>query len=106
LESAKEAILNGVAGEKELELVAQGAIVNSKGQVVPEYEGDANGKGINGDANGHARRKREREESGTPPVRDREDIRYVYLNNKIDEERLTDHDSLHNFANEPDRGYE
>ena len=105
-ESAKEAILNGVAGEKELELVAHGAIVNSKGQVVPEYEGGANGKGINGDANGHARRKREREESGTPPVRDREDIRYVYLNNKIDEERLTDHDSLHNFANEPQRGYE
>jgi amidophosphoribosyltransferase len=42
---------------------------------VPEINGTV--KTVNGDANGHARRKREREESGTPPVRDRHDIRYV-----------------------------
>jgi amidophosphoribosyltransferase len=75
LEKAKEAIINGVAGETELQMVTQGAKVDLNGQVVPETNGAA--KTVNGDANGHTRRKREREESSTPPVRDRHDIRYV-----------------------------
>jgi amidophosphoribosyltransferase len=70
LESAKEAVLHGVAGEKELDLIIGGAVVNANGQIVPHH-------GVNSDVNGHARRKREREESGTPPVRDRQDIRYA-----------------------------
>jgi amidophosphoribosyltransferase len=73
MESAKKAVLNGVAGEEEMNLVTHGATVNASGQVVPEM----NSRRVNGDTNGHARRKREREESGTPPVRDRQDIRYV-----------------------------
>jgi amidophosphoribosyltransferase len=80
LEKAKEAIIHGVAGETELQMVTQGAKVDLNGQVVPEknsavkaVNGDANGR-----ANGHARRKREREDSSTPPVRDRHDIRYAY----------------------------
>jgi amidophosphoribosyltransferase len=77
LEKAKEAIIHGVAGEKEVRMVTQGAKVDLNSQVVPEVNGTA--KILNGDANGHARRKREREESGTPPVRDRHDIRYVNL---------------------------
>jgi amidophosphoribosyltransferase len=77
LESAKEAILHGVAGEKELNLVTNGATVTSDGKVVPEMINSLAAK-LNGDVNGHAaRRKREREESSTPPVRDRHDIRYV-----------------------------
>lgn len=72
LESAKEAILHGVAGEEELNLITHGATVTNDGKVVPEIQPGANGKVINGD---HARRKRERDESGTPPVRDRHDIR-------------------------------
>jgi amidophosphoribosyltransferase len=75
LEKAKEAIINGVAGETELQMVTQGAKVNLNGQVVPEIN---IAKTVNGDTNGHARRKREREESGTPPVRDRHDIRCVW----------------------------
>ncbi|TVY81928.1 Amidophosphoribosyltransferase [Lachnellula suecica] len=88
LENAKEAVLHGVAGEEELELITNGATVDEKGRVVPESKNAPNGLGLNGDANGHARRKRERDDSNTPPVRDRHDI------------------SLHNFANEPQRGYE
>jgi len=76
LEKAKEAIIHGVAGEKEVQMVTQGAKVDLNGQVVPETNGT--GKTVNGDANGHARRKREREDSATPPVRDRHDIRYVH----------------------------
>lgn len=85
LESAKEAILNGVAGDMELELVTHGAVVDSNGQVVPDPEGNSpkGSKPLNGtlpaaDLNGHMKRKREREESHTP-VRDRHDIRYVAL---------------------------
>jgi amidophosphoribosyltransferase len=76
LEKAKEAIIHGVAGEKEVQMVTQGAKVDLNGQVVPETNGTS--KTVNGDANGHARRKREREDSATPPVRDRHDIRYVH----------------------------
>jgi amidophosphoribosyltransferase len=86
LEKAKEAIIHGVAGEKEVQMVTQGAKVDLNGQVVPETNGTS--KTVNGDANGHARRKREREDSATPPVRDRHDI------------------SLHNVATDPHRGYE
>jgi len=73
LDAAKEAVLAGQAGEKEFELITNGAVVTTGGEVVPEK----NGKPVNGDVHGHARRKREREDSGTPPVRDRQDIRYV-----------------------------
>lgn len=86
-EKAKEAVLHGVAGEQEFDLITHGAVITPNGHVVPEIEGHSHGR-TNGDVNGHARRKRERDESGTPPVRDRHDI------------------SLHNFANEPQRGYE
>lgn len=64
LESAKEAVLHGVAGEKELDLIISGAAVDENGQVVPG-NGDANGVDM------------ERKASSTPPVRDRHDIRYV-----------------------------
>ncbi|TVY56591.1 Amidophosphoribosyltransferase [Lachnellula cervina] len=87
IESAKEAVMNGVAGAEELNLITHGAVVNEKGQVVPEQQNGVHDN-VNGDTNGLARRKRERDEAGTPPVRDRHDI------------------SLHNFANEPQRGYE
>ncbi|KAL3422295.1 amidophosphoribosyltransferase [Phlyctema vagabunda] len=79
LESAKEAVMHGVAGEKELELIARGVAVDASGEVVPEVPQSAvNGTTVDTDfvADGHARRKREREESGKP-VRDRTDIRYV-----------------------------
>jgi amidophosphoribosyltransferase len=75
LEGAKEAVLHGVAGKEQLDLIANGAQVTANGQVVPEIKTN----GINGDMNGHARRKRERDDSHTPPVRDREDIRYVLI---------------------------
>lgn len=74
LENAKDAILHGVAGAEELEIVTNGVSVASNGQVVPDTNGSPS---KNGDANGHARRKREREESDAP-VRDRHDIRYVH----------------------------
>lgn len=103
LEKAKEAIIHGVAGETVLQMVTQGAKIDFNGQVVPERNGAV--KTVNGDANGHARRKREREESSTPPVRDRHDIRYVHpLSNKS--RKANSGNSLHNFANEPHRGYE
>ncbi|PMD27624.1 amidophosphoribosyltransferase [Hyaloscypha hepaticicola] len=85
VEKAKEAIINGVGGETEFQIVTQGAKVDMNGQVVPAINGAV--KTVNGDVNGHARRKREREESSTPPVRDRDDI------------------SLHNLATDPHRGY-
>ena len=75
LESAKEAVMHGVAGENELNLITRDVAGNGKGEVVPS-EGDVSIKVLNG-ANGHARRKREREDSNTPPVRDRDDIRLV-----------------------------
>lgn len=84
IEKAKEALLKGVAGETELQMVTQGAKVDVNGQVVP----DNNGAKVNGDANGGARGKRKREGSDTPSVRDRHDI------------------SLHNFATDPQRGYD
>jgi amidophosphoribosyltransferase len=103
LENAKEAIIHGVAGEQELQMVTRGAKVDLNGRVVPEKSPAF--KTVNGDANGHTRRKREREESGTPPVRDRHDIRYVTPPSHI----IMDADSngsLHNFATDPHRGYE
>lgn len=73
LDAAREAVVHGVAGERELELITHGATITSAGEVVPER----NGKHLNGDLNGHERRKREREDSEALPVRDRQDIRYV-----------------------------
>lgn len=76
LETAKESVLHGVAGEKELELIKHGAIVDSHGQVIPAEGHEPYGEPANGYSNGHARRKREREEVSAT-VRDREDIRYL-----------------------------
>jgi amidophosphoribosyltransferase len=105
LNSAKEAILKGVAGEKEINIVKNGVNVTHNGQVEPALRGITNGNGINGDSNGHERRKREREDDSTAPVRDRHDIRYVIL--FATKGRKTNNmDSLHNFADEPRRGYE
>jgi amidophosphoribosyltransferase len=87
LDAAKEAILHGNAGETEIAMVKNGIAVNGKGEIVVDHK-ETNGNGTAADRNGHERRKREREESGTPPVRDRHDI------------------SLHNWATEPQPGYE
>lgn len=73
LESAKDAILHGVAGEKELDLVVSGAMVDPSGRVVP----DSKPKGRNGLSNGDSGIGMERKGSSTPPVRDRHDIRYA-----------------------------
>ncbi|CZR51526.1 probable amidophosphoribosyltransferase [Phialocephala subalpina] len=89
LDAAKDAVLHGCASEVQLEIVTKGVDVDETGKVIPSTNGigGQNGK-VNGDVNGQAKqRKREREESGTPPVRDRHDI------------------SLHNFATEPHNGY-
>jgi len=67
LESAKNAVLM---------LFANGAVITANGQIIPET-GNRISKGLNGGVNGDIRAKREREESHTPPVRDRHDIRYV-----------------------------
>jgi amidophosphoribosyltransferase len=75
LEGAREAVLQGVAGEKELHLVVNGAAVGPTGEVVPK----ANGSPLNGDSHGNERRKRERDEPNAPAVRDRQDIRYMSL---------------------------
>jgi len=83
LERARQAVMHGVAGEKELNLATNGAAVDANGEVVPA----TNGNSLNGDIRGHAKRKREREDD-SQPARDRQDI------------------SLHNIANDPHRGYE
>jgi amidophosphoribosyltransferase len=75
LESAKEAVLKGVAGERELEIVTNGAKVTEEGRVVPDTAPVVNGKRSSPDSNGHLRRKREREDASGPEVRDRTDIR-------------------------------
>ncbi len=75
LENAREAIIHGVGGEAELELVVNGAAVTANGDIVPNTENRSLSHKLNGDVNGSARRKREREEPDTPPVRDRADIR-------------------------------
>lgn len=80
LHNAKEAVLHGCAGEEELDLITNGAVVDEQGRVVPDHS-ETIGTPTNGNANGYTR-KRVREESGTPPVRDRHDI------------------SLHNYAKE------
>jgi amidophosphoribosyltransferase len=54
-----------------------GATVDMNCQVVSEINGTLKAA-VNGDANGYSRREREREESGTPPIRDRHDIRYIH----------------------------
>jgi amidophosphoribosyltransferase len=84
-------------------MVTQGAKVDLNGQVVPEESPSV--KTVNGDANGYARSKREREESGTPPVRHRHDIRYVNSLKKAISE-ANNNGSLHNFVTDPHRGYE
>ncbi|KAF7898433.1 hypothetical protein EAF00_004879 [Botryotinia globosa] len=86
LESAKEAVIHGVAGEKEFNLISQGAVVDSKGQVVPDVSQNQASNGNRND-NGNARPKLESSESSTPSVRDRQDI------------------SLHNFASDSNRDY-
>lgn len=74
LDAAKDAVLHGCASEAQLEIVTKGVDVDENGKVIPSTNGI--GGMANGDTNGHAKqRKREREESGTPPVRDRHDIR-------------------------------
>lgn len=74
LHTAKEAVIHGQAGEKELSMVVNGAVVTRNGQVIPAMTNGNTAK-LNGDANGAAaRRKREREDDNTPPVRDRHDI--------------------------------
>ncbi|RDL36529.1 N-terminal nucleophile aminohydrolases (Ntn hydrolases) [Venustampulla echinocandica] len=80
LQGAKEAVCNGQAGEREFELVTNGAVVNEHGEVVPE--------GSNDDSTGYSNKDRYREEPNASTVRDRHDI------------------SLHNFANERNRDYE
>lgn len=73
LESAKEAVINGLAGETELDVVARGvAALNVNGVVA-----DAPARTHHEDPNGHQRRQRERENSAANSVRDREDIRYA-----------------------------
>lgn len=81
LESAKEAVLKGVASDKELDLIKRGVRVDNSGNVEPAASGFVNGsKVIGADLNGHERRKREREDDDeTPPVRDRHDIRLAIL---------------------------
>jgi amidophosphoribosyltransferase len=74
LDAAREAVIHGVAGEKELDLITHGATITPTGQVVPEKKA---GQPANGDVNGHERRQRERQDAETLPVRDRQDIRYV-----------------------------
>ncbi|EPE26679.1 N-terminal nucleophile aminohydrolases (Ntn hydrolases) [Glarea lozoyensis ATCC 20868] len=86
LQGAKEMLMTGQAGETELELITKGAAVAKNGQVIPDLANGTNGNSFKDDIHGHARRKRERDNSNTPPVRDREDI------------------SMHNFANEPRNG--
>ncbi|KAA8569286.1 hypothetical protein EYC84_000945 [Monilinia fructicola] len=54
LESAKEAVLHGVAGEKEFNLITHGAVVDSNGQIVPETH---HGQNVDGTENGNARPK-------------------------------------------------
>ncbi|PBP24729.1 amidophosphoribosyltransferase [Diplocarpon rosae] len=89
LESAKKAVINGVASDQDLDLIKKGVQVDDSGNIVPATAGVVNGGKVNDlDLNSHERLKRERDDSDAPPVRDRHDI------------------SLHNFANEPQRGYE
>jgi amidophosphoribosyltransferase len=74
LEAAKENIINGIADPKDIDMVSKGVTVTARGEVVPGSGGPAtNGALVTG--NGHARRKREREEAAEQPVRDRQDIR-------------------------------
>ena len=78
LESAKEAVVHGVAGKKELDFLTNGAEVDANGQVVPQKLNGVNGM-LNGDAMKYARRAMEREESPITRIRDRQDIRYDFL---------------------------
>ncbi|KFY25339.1 hypothetical protein V491_01798 [Pseudogymnoascus sp. VKM F-3775] len=91
LEAAKDNVLNGVADEEDINMVTQGIVVTSKGEVVADAPNNSNSSAQDYTEAGHARRKKEREDANggtSTPVRDRVDI------------------SLHNFANEPRTGYE
>ena len=72
LENAREAVIHGVAGDKELELIISGAAVDAQGRIVP----DSGTKSTNRDQNGQPEADMERKGSRTPPIRDRDDIRY------------------------------
>ncbi|MCJ1310310.1 amidophosphoribosyltransferase [Agyrium rufum] len=96
MESARVAVANGVAGEREIQMVANGAEVQRDGSIVPakrgeaELNGDGHEKGLNGDlksmangsSNGGSVIKRARTSSlnHSSPPREQMDI------------------SLHNFA--------
>jgi amidophosphoribosyltransferase len=71
-ESAKEALINGTAGEEELALIINGAL-NGESTAVPAHET------TDKDANNHTIRQRERAELSRDTVRDRRDIRYVLI---------------------------
>jgi amidophosphoribosyltransferase len=74
MDAAKDAILHGVAGQKELEIVQKGVVVDGSGSVIPAGSDDGTAKAQTNGTGLQARLKREREES-TTPVRDRKDIR-------------------------------
>ena len=88
MDKAREAVMNGVAGEKEIEIATKGVKVDKEGRVIPTTGHEAihvNGIGSKGQS---ATKRRRDEEEDTTPVRDRMDI------------------SLHNFGDytEEDRG--
>ena len=86
MESAREAVMNGMAGEKEVRMAAKGVEVDWEGKVIPAEDGH----GVAGQANGGANPSKgqaQEVKDGAIPVRDRMDI------------------SLHNFGDYMDRGY-
>ena len=79
LEAAKDNVLNGVADEEDINMVTQGIVVTSKGEVVADAPNNSNSSAQDYTEAGHARRKKEREDANggtSTPVRDRVDIRY------------------------------
>ena len=77
MESAREAVANGSAGETEIMMAAKGVEVNHKGEIVlASGHGEGQGAMVNGlksQRPSNGKRQREDEEHTTPP-RDRMDI--------------------------------
>ncbi|KAI1623150.1 amidophosphoribosyltransferase [Exophiala viscosa] len=73
MDEARRAVAQGVAGEDQIELATNGAVVTEKGRIVPATNGDGSRK-LSIQANGLSHRNSTSHEDESPSVRDRMDM--------------------------------
>lgn len=74
MDKAREAVINGVAGEKEIEIATKGVEVDQEGKVIPATNKEAVHMNGTGSRRQSTTKRRRDEEDDSTPIRDRMDI--------------------------------